>query len=223
MVKKVVSLTLARGGSKGVKRKNLFPVNGKPLLHYVLTALVKSPKVNERWVSTDDKEIAAVAENYGVKVIERPAEMALDTSPCEDALLHFADNVDFDLLVFAQNTSPFLTPEDIEAGLDMMESGRYDSVFTATKEHWLPRWNTDATPHEWDPFNRPRRQDMPERYVENGMFYITSRAELLKTGCRYSGRRGIVEIPLARSLQIDTYDDIEAIECVMRGRLNDNS
>lgn len=216
MTASIVSLTPARGGSKGMKRKNLYPVNGKPLLYYVLTALENSG-VDERWVSTDDTEIAAVAESYGARVIRRPAEMALDTSPSEEALLHFADHVNFDFLIFAQNTSPFLLPRDIAEGLRMMRSGRYDSVFTATKEHWLPRWNTDATPHEWDPFQRPRRQDMPERFVENGMFYITSRAELLTFRCRYSGRRGIVEIPLMRSFQIDTYDEIEMIECLMRG------
>ena len=91
---KIVSLTLARGGSKGVPRKNIISVNDRPLISYVIDASLES-KVDETWVSTEDGQIATVSEMCGAKVIRRPDDMAQDTSKGEEALLHFANNVDF--------------------------------------------------------------------------------------------------------------------------------
>ena len=97
----------------------------------------------------------------------------------------------------------------------MIESGEYDSVFTATKEHWLPRWNKNVEPIDWDIYNRPRRQDKPELYTENGMFYITRRENLLTSKLRYSGKIGVVEIPLIDSFQVDTTEDLELIRKII--------
>ena len=88
----------------------------------------------------------------------------------------------------------------------------YDSVFSAYREHWIPRWTTEHTPHCWDINNRPMRQDIPELFVENGAFYITTKESLLKSGLRYSGRIGIYEMPIKKSFQIDTLDDLELIK-----------
>jgi N-acylneuraminate cytidylyltransferase len=154
--------------------------------------------------------------SYGAKISWRPPEMAMDHSPSEEAILHFAERVDFDWLVFIQTTSPLLTVSDIYRGLEMMKSGKYDSVFTATREHWLPRWTLDVQPENWNPNNRPPRQLMPEKYAENGAFYITTKENLMKSGCRYSGRIGVVEIPLIRSFQIDTTEDLELIELLIK-------
>ena len=88
----------------------------------------------------------------------------------------------------------------------------YDSVFSVYKEHWIPEWDLDGTPHEWDLNDRPMRQDVPETYVENGAFYITTKDALLKSNLRYSGSIGMVEMPKHRSFQIDTYDDLTLIE-----------
>ena len=142
--KTVMATTLARGGSKGVPRKNIYPLNGKPLISYVLEA-AKQSKIDERWVSTEDFEISKTAMSYGAKVIKRPAELAQDTSKCEHALLQFAENVDFDLLVYIQTTSPMVTPEDINKGISLMQTGYYDSVFSVCKEHWIPRWTLDVS------------------------------------------------------------------------------
>ena len=85
---------------------------------------------------------------------------------------------------------------------------KYDSVFSAYKEHWQPRWTKDNKPYEWDIYKRPRRQDEKELYVENGAFYINSRDSILKNKLRYSGNIGIVEMPLYKSFQIDEPDDL---------------
>jgi N-acylneuraminate cytidylyltransferase len=212
---KIVSLTLARGGSKGVKRKNLALINGRPLVSYVVETANNS-NVEETWVSTEDSEIAEVAASYGAKIMERPPEMATDVSKCEESLLHFAQNVDFDVLVFIQATSPLVEPEDINRGIELIKTGQYDSVFSVTREHWVPRWTSDLKPVDWDPFCRPRRQEKEVSYIENGAFYITTSEFLLKNKNRYGGIMGFVELPLARSFQVDSQEEIDLIGKLLR-------
>lgn len=205
----IKTLILARGGSKGIPNKNITNIRDKPLLSYSIKTTLESI-ANDVWISTDCEKISSVAKKCGAKVIDRPAEISGDKNKSEEALLHFANNVDFDILVFIQPTSPLLLPEDINKGLGLMTD--YDSVFSAHKEHWIPRWNTDMSPDNWNIHNRPMRQDMSEKYVENGAFYITTRQQLLKSKCRYGGKIGVVEMPFYRSFQIDTMEDLELIK-----------
>tara|TARA_B100000287_G_C20642640_1_gene784067 strand:- start:1102 stop:1764 length:663 start_codon:yes stop_codon:yes gene_type:complete len=216
---KIVSITLARGGSKGVPRKNLFPLNGKPLIYYAINAS-KNSNVHETWVSTEDEEISKVSKMYGAEVIKRPLNMAADDSKCESALLHFAENVDFDILVYIQTTSPMVLKEDINRGISMIQSGYYDSVFSVCKEHWIPRWTLDVKPIDWNTKHRPRRQSIEPKYVENGAFYITTKNNLLKSGLRYSGKIGVVEMPFSRSFQVDTEDELKVIEKLIKHEEN---
>jgi len=206
---KIVSIILARGGSKGIPKKNIIDLNGKPLLSYTIEASNKS-LISETWVSTDCPEIKQCACDHGAFVLDRPNEISGDKSKSEEALLDFASQIEFDVLVFIQPTSPLLKADDINNGLDMIKD--YDSVFSAYREHWLPRWTIENAPHQWDTNNRPMRQDMPEHFVENGAFYITTKECLLKSGLRYSGKIGIYEMPIERSFQIDTLDDLELIK-----------
>ena len=213
---KNVTLILARGGSKGIPNKNVMLINGKPLIAYTIEASLASD-VHETWVSTDDAEIKRIALDYGAKVIDRPANLATDTSCSESSLLHFADKCIFDTLIFIQATSPLIRPADINNVIRM--SDNYDSVFSAYKEHWLPRWrnvnilgSVISDTVDWDINDRPRRQDMSELYVENGAIYMTSYQCLINSGLRYSGNIGVYEMPYSRSFQIDTYDDVEIVK-----------
>ena len=113
---KIVSVILARGGSKGIPRKNTMDLKGKPLISYAINASIRS-KVTETWVSTDDYIISTISRNLGANILQRPSNLATDTSQSEDALLHFADNVDFDILVFIQPTSPLLEYKYINKGI----------------------------------------------------------------------------------------------------------
>lgn len=205
----IKSLILARGGSKGIPHKNIYQINNQPLIAYSIKSALQS-EASDVWVSTNCNIIKDVSIGYGASVIDRPEEISTDFSKSEDALIHFAQNIDFDILVFIQPTSPLILPEDINNGLNMMKS--YDSVFTAYKEHWIPRWNIDGSPDCWNINSRPMRQQMPEKYVENGALYITTKQALMKSKLRYSGKIGILEMPLWRSFQIDTLDDMELIK-----------
>ena len=143
-------------------------------------------------------------------IMIRPKSISGDFSKSEDALLHFAKQINFDILVFIQPTSPLILPEDINKGIEMMNN--YDSVFSAYKEHWIPRWSLDIKPNNWCINSRPMRQEKEEKWVENGAIYITKRNNLLKSGLRYSGNIGILEMPISRSFQIDTYEDLCLVE-----------
>ena len=208
---KTVALILARGGSKGIPNKNIINIKQKPLLAYSILAAQKS-NVDEVWVSTDCKKIKEVAINYGAKVLDRPEKYATDVSKSEDALIHFAENINFNILVFIQPTSPLINSDDINSGLLLIQNKNYDSVFSAYKEHWLPRWSLDNKPDNWEIDDRPMRQEIDEKYVENGAFYITSKDALMNSSLRYSGSIGIIEMPLSRSFQIDNEDDLSLIK-----------
>lgn len=205
---KIVSLIPARGGSKEIPDKNIINLKGKPLIYYTIQAS-KNSSVDETWISTNSSKISVISEGYGANIIKRPNKISKDDSKSEEALLHFAERVDFDILVFLQATSPLLTSEYINIGLDMMK--KYDSVFSVTREHWIPRWNKKHKPDGWDIQKRPMRQDIEEKFLENGAFYITKKQSLLKSKLRYSGKIGMVEMPLNLSFQIDTQDDLELV------------
>ncbi|KKW12518.1 MAG: N-acetylneuraminate cytidylyltransferase [Parcubacteria group bacterium GW2011_GWA2_49_9] len=211
---RIVSVLLARGGSKGIPRKNIIPLGGKPLIQYTIDASIHGG-ADETWVSTDSDEIAEVSERLGAKILKRPAELAGDTASSESALLHFAENVDFDWLIFIQPTSPLLLPDDIKKGITKMKEGKYDSVFSAYEEHWMATWDEKGQPRGWDIFHRPRRQDAEPVFRENGAFYITKKEHLLKSRLRYSGIIGIVEMPFYRSFQIDTQEDLAFVEKII--------
>ena len=208
MNKKIVSVILARGGSKGIPRKNIINLGNKPLINWTINSSLKS-NVSETWVSTEDKEIAKVAKDAGAKILNRPSNLATDISSSEDSLLHFAKNVDFNILVFIQPTSPLLNYNDINKGLLMMKN--YDSVFSVYEEHWVPKWTRDSKTYNFNKSYLPRRQDKESLYIENGAFYITTKENLLKSKLRYSGTIGMMEMPLWRSFQVDTLDDLTLI------------
>tara|TARA_R110000824_G_scaffold121208_12_gene277202 strand:+ start:1126 stop:1764 length:639 start_codon:yes stop_codon:yes gene_type:complete len=207
---KVVSVITARGGSKGVPRKNIADINGKPLIWYSIKASLDS-NVDETWVSTEDKEIKSVSIDCGAQVIDRPPHLADDIIMPDAALLHAAETIDFDILVFIQPCAALIDAKFINQGMDLIINQGYDSCFAAVRESWMPVWDLDINTIGWDVNNRPRRQEMAEWYKEAGMFYITTRERLLESKLRYSGKIGVVEIPLEDSFQVDNQQDLELL------------
>jgi CMP-N,N'-diacetyllegionaminic acid synthase len=214
---KIVTVILARGGSKGIPKKNIIPLNDKPLIYYTINASINS-KVNETWVCTDDEEIANVSKQYGANVLIRPKEISGDNDKSELALLYFLEHVKCDLLVFIQPTSPLVTSEYINNGINkMLYDENLCSVFSVCEEHWLPRWSTNREPINWDIDNRPMRQDVPLQYVENGAFYISKSKNIIENSLRYGFPVDYIIMNQADSLQVDTYDDLDIITKILRG------
>ena len=211
---KVVTLIPARAGSKGIKNKNLVELGGIPLLSYSCRASRASDSI-ETWVSTNCDDISRLAKKEGCKVLRRPENLCTDQSKSDDALVHFSENVDFDILVFLQATSPFISSDDINKGIEMVHSKKFDSVFAVSKEDWAPRWTSSVKPLNWDINNRPMRQDVDSVYVESGGLYVTTNLQLKSSKLRYGGKMGFIKIPLVRNIDINSPDDIELAKAVI--------
>lgn len=213
----VVAIIPARGGSKGVVRKNLQRVGGVPLVARAVEAARRSPAVDRVVVTTDDADIAAVAAEWGAEVIERPAELSGDEATSESALLHALDalearRVDVAVVAFLQATSPFIDVDALTAAVQLVRSRRRDSVFSAVETYgflWEKGVGGAAEPvnHEIDV--RPRRQDREPHYLETGGFYIMRAAGFRAAHHRFFGSVGIAEVAPRTAIEIDTLEELE--------------
>lgn len=225
----VVALIPARGGSKSIPRKNIRHLAGRPLIYWSLDALTGCRDVNETWVSTDDAEIEAVVASYDsdvpLRVFQRDQTTATDTATSEEALLEFARQRTFDILVFVQATSPLIDSETISRAVAMVTSGKYDSVLSVVRQKrfiWMSGTN-GAEAVNYNYRNRPRRQDFDGYLVENGACYVTRRSALLESGNRISGRIGFVEMDEAAYHEIDEPADWPVIEELLKCRKRESS
>ena len=155
----IVSIIPARGGSKGIPRKNLIKINDKPLIYYTITASINSKYIDETWVSSEDKEILDYSKSIGANTILRPLELAMDNSPSEPSLLHFSEQCNFDQLVFIQATSPLIEAEDLDKGLEIAQT--CDSVVSVC-DLTQSIWNDNGPTYDLN--NRKRRQDSEKRF-----------------------------------------------------------
>lgn len=222
-MKKIALLPL-RKNSKGIPGKNKKKLLGRPLFSWSLSEAVFS-NLDAVYVFTDDTEILSFIEkeyawNPKIKGLLRSAENATDTASTESVLLEFATlvNNNFDILCLLQATSPLTTAADINAVLDKIENGNHDAALTVVKTHRFT-WNADGTPQNYDPFNRPRRQDFEGLLVENGAVYATTKNAFLESKNRISGKIGLVEMDEASYTEIDSTTDWEIVEKLLAQRL----
>lgn len=206
--KKIVSIVPLRGGSKSIPYKNIKEIAGKPLCYWALKAASESKYIDEVWVSTDDKKIKDTVLSFGlgVKVIDRPAEFAQDTSSTEVVLLHFAEHVDFDILNLIQATSPFTTTKDLDTAIEQFEREGDDSLLTGVlykKFYWTPK----GVPLNYDYLKRPLRQEFEGVVNENGAFYLTKKAIFQENKNRLGGKIGIFIMPEDKAIDIDEPSD----------------
>ncbi len=213
----------ARGGSKGVPRKNVRILGGRPLITYTIEDARTAVLVNRVVVSTDDIEIKEVSLRWGVEVVDRPAEIAGDKASSETALLHVLDVLEMkegyvpDVIVFLQCTSPLRRPHDVDDAIRLFIDRKYDSVFSAMATHhfrWQQRGDVMARVN-FPVVKRPMRQDMETEYVENGSIYVMTSRLLRETGLRLGGRIGCHEMPLLYSLDMDTEQDLMMLEALI--------
>ncbi|MEH7383527.1 acylneuraminate cytidylyltransferase family protein [Bacillus sp. JJ1533] len=210
-----------RGGSKSIPLKNIKLINGRPLVYWSLDAAVRCKEVDKVVVSTDSKDIKEVIDRYDsekVIVINRSKEVSTDTASTESVMLEFVEKYDFESIILVQATSPLLKSKHLSQGIDKFNQPEIDSVVSVVRQKrflWQEKCKT-ANPVNYDPFNRPRRQDFQGYLVENGSFYITSRQRLIDTKCRISGNIGIVEMPEETYFEIDEPTDWTIVEGLMK-------
>ena len=200
----------ARAGSKGIKSKNIATLKGRPLIYYSLKAAQDS-NLDKVYVSTDSDNIKQVVESFGfdkVRVITRSENSANDTATSESALIEFANIYEFDNVCFLQATSPFTLASDINGAMKIFISGNYGAIVSAVKNHQFI-WGVNGIPSNYDPQNRPRRQDWSGYYIENGAFYISSRENILKNNCRISHPVHFWEMDKKSLIEIDSIEDMQ--------------
>ncbi len=223
----VLGVVPARGGSRGLPRKNVLPLAGKPLIAWTVEAALAAETIARVVVSTDDDEIASVARAHGAEVVIRPAPLATDTAPTEPAVFHVLETLraaeDYvpEAVALLQCTSPLRGAGIIDAGVRKLFETGCDAVMTVTPiQHWYLSGALDGEdaymPH-YDYQRRPRSQEMPHRYLEHGALYVTRTASLYRYGNRLGGDVRVVVMDPVRSVDIDGAEDFALAEEVLRG------
>ena len=194
-----VALIPARGGSKGIPKKNLRLMNGKPLIHWVIQAALGST-LDQVYISTDSKEIRECVDELThpkLMIVGRSQETSTDIASTESVMLEFAKKYEFENIALIQATSPMLTTDQINKAFDIYCNENVDSLLTCVRQRrflWELK-NDYYSPVNYDYNNRPRRQDFEGFFVENGALYITSKAQLMSTKSRISGNITVYEMP----------------------------
>jgi CMP-N,N'-diacetyllegionaminic acid synthase len=225
----IVAIILARGGSKGITKKNLVNFCGKPLLIWSIEQVKKVNEISSIWISSDDKEILDVAKSHYVQTILRPKEISSDTSSTEEGLNHAIKKIELetnnkiDFVICLQATSPIREPSDIKKGIKKIISGNFDSLFSATINKDLLMWEVreKLVPISFDHKKPRRRQELPKQLLENGSFYIFRPKILEDYDYMLSGKVGFIEMEFWKTFEIDEYEDIEFCETLMKHYLLD--
>ena len=220
----------ARGGSKGLPRKNIKNLANKPLIAHSIIHAKEARLVDKVYVSTDDREIAEISRDYGAEIINRPDELAGDTASSESALIHAVEQIEatgvvIDLVVFLQCTSPIRTGTDIDNAIRKVKTEGADSLLSVSPSHRFLWQEVDgvAKSINYDYRHRPRRQDMPSQYVENGSIYIFKPWVLKELNNRLGG--GITLFPMSEeaSWEIDSLLDFEIAESLLKKKIIANA
>lgn len=215
----VTCIIPARGGSKGIPRKNLQLVGGIPLIDRAIKTVMESGVADSVFVSTEDPEIAAHAVSSGAEHVPRPEILATDEASSESALLYSLDalGVTDGLLLFVQTTTPLLQPEDLHRLLEAKED--FDSCLTVTESHgfvWRETADGSLTGVNHDPLMRKRRQESTNHeFLENGAAYLVSVNGFIQARHRFFGRIGYSIMPRIRSLEIDSPEDLVLVNHVL--------
>ena len=213
------SIILARGGSKGIKNKNLKLVKNNPLIYWSISQSLRSKSIDHTWVSSDSKKILEFSKKNGANTIKRPDYLSNDNSSSEAGWIHAINFIEkkgfsIDCVVGIQPTSPIRSSKDFDKAIKVFKLEKLDSLFTSCIVNdyfvWKKNMNENLIAN-YDYKNRKPRQKIQHKFLENGSFFIFNKKKFLKKKCRFFGKIGTYVIPKSRSLQIDDYDDLSII------------
>lgn len=221
----------ARGGSKGLPRKNIKPLAGKPLIQYSIDTALASPSIEHVFVSTDDTEIAEIASTCGATIIERPKELASDTSAewlsWRHAVEWAAKNYGtFDRFVSLPATSPLRSVDDVEDAIETLAKTASDICISITPASRSPFFNMVKKTSQGmvelvnSPVNEvSRRQDAPAVFDITTVVYVSTPEFILNNYGIFSGKVSSVEIPKERAVDIDDIYDFKLAEAIVEESL----
>lgn len=231
--KKILAIIPARGGSKGLPGKNIRPLLGKPLIAWSIEHAQKSKLVDEIFVSTDSREIADVAEQYGVKVPElRPAELAVDTAPSSVFIEYTinkykSEGIDFDYFILLEPTSPLREVEDVDNSIiELIDNPEFDSIVGVCKaEDVHPAFmvkidnSGKLQPYETE-MKALRRQDLPDVFYFEGTVYVSKCSAFLNKKAFYHDSTLPYIVPKWKAPEVDDIIDFITIEAIMKARMD---
>ena len=226
----IVAIIPARGGSKGIPRKNIKELCGKPLIAYITETALKVKELDRVIVSTEDKEIAEVAQKWGAEVpFLRPKELAGDETPTLPVLKHAVkylaeeENYKPGIVVLLYATSPLLRAERVSEAIRMLKEGGFDSVLSVVVDrghYWI---ETNKGYERLYPKILENRQYILPLLKENGAIYVCKRELLMVKNTVVGGKIGFLKMQKKENVDIDDPIDFEIAEFFMRTRENEKN
>lgn len=228
---KPICIIPARGGSKGIQRKNIRMMTGKPLIAYTIESSIKSKIYSHVFVSTEDKQIASISKRYGAEIpFLRPQKLAGDEVPIQDVLFHDVKKLlsmgcQFDTFVWRDCTVPFIRNEDIIGSIKLLHRRDCAAVIGVYSQHLNPYYNmVEKTSSGFLKLvkrkkDRPTsRQKAPLVYQMNGL-HVFNVKKFLKTGKLNLSKSLPFEIPIETGLMIDTEMEFQIAELIIKNKL----
>ena len=200
----ILGITPVRGGSKGVPRKNVKKIAGKPLIAWTIEAAIKSKSLDRYVVSTEDKEIAGIAKRYGAEILNRPMELATDEATTLSVLQHVIEKIPCDSVVLLQATSPIRRGGLIDECIREFIDNDYDSLATGFICDYIEYGR-----------NNLRRQDIKGFFCDDGNVYVI-KADLIERGERFGEKIGRKVISRWENTEIDDKFDLWLGEQILR-------
>tara|TARA_Y100000816_G_scaffold292520_1_gene288300 strand:+ start:12496 stop:14217 length:1722 start_codon:yes stop_codon:yes gene_type:complete len=238
--KKILAVIQARGGSKGIPKKNIYPINGHPLISYTIAAALKTNLIDDLIVSSDSREIRKVAIKYGAKApFRRPKKLAGDKVLSVDSLIHAtlkAESIykkQYDYVIELPCVSPLRDHRDIDNCINLMINNNSDSVISMvdTGEKHPVRLKKiinneikDFCKEYPEPGQNSRRQDLsPKSFIRNGAIYLVKRKILLENQSRHGEKSTPYIMSSEKSVNIDNYEDLRLAEYkIINNKCNNN-
>lgn len=223
---KIIAIIPARGGSRGIPRKNIRLLAGKPLIAYSIEAALKSGYIDRVVVSTEDKETAEISKRYGAEVIKRPEELAKDDTPTINVILDVlgtfkTDDFETEVIVLLQPTSPLRNVHDIDNAIEVYLKNDCESVVSVCEAEHSLYWSFKIEDIYLKPiFNarylKMRRQELPKVYIPNGAVFVSTPEKLRKHNSFYCPKTIPYIMLHERSVDIDNEIDFILAELLMR-------
>ena len=225
---RVLGITPARGGSKGIPRKNIKLINNQPLIKYTIDEVKDCELITDYIINSEDEEIRDIAAEYGIETQNRPEEFWHDNTFQEvDRLLKWSvleyekNHPRIDIVVLLYATAPLRESDDINKCINLIINDKFDSSLTLKEDRsyiWERKDKSKLVkPVNYDPQKRgPNQLEGWNQWIENKAVYAMKRDLLINTGCRLGGEIGFVEMSRLKSIDIDTIDDFKKASKILK-------
>lgn len=221
---RILAIIPARGGSKGVPKKNIKLFNGLPLIAHSIEYAKSSKLISDIIVTTDSEEIKSIASQYNADIINRPKNISGDSASTESAIEHVLSEINNvpDIIILLQPTSPLRPKNSLDKAINTFIKNKYDTLLSISPSHkffWKLSNNNDTPSPNYNYKKRPRRQDLSKKdinYIENGSLYIFTYEHFKKNKNRLGGRIGYTIFSEEYSMEIDSKIDFTILEQISK-------